>query len=484
MRYIKFIILSVIGAIVLFGCTGKTEQAKAKYVFYFIGDGMGVNQVIGTEMYLAELEGRIGTKSLSFTSFPVRNYLTTYSATNAVTCSAAAGTALATGTKTQNGRIGMRQDSSVLYSIACKAKQAGKAVGVTTSVAINHATPAVFYAHQPDRQMYYEIGTDAAKAGFDFYGGAGWKQVISPHDSSAIDLYSLLRDSGYMIIDHRQDFQALSAGAGKVVYVQPQDCVNPSSLPAAIDRKEGDLTLADITEKAIQFLSTRNEAGFFLMVEGGVIDWLCHANDGAAAFREVVDFSETIQVALDFYKAHPDETLIIVTADHETGGLSLGNGPYELNLKLLANQKSSIIGLTQKLKQLKKSKGKNLTYPDLQELFKQECGFGATVMLSPAEEQLLESECMKIIRSNSNQLVRNEHALVDPLAVLAVEILNRRAMIQWASGGHSAGAVPIYAIGVGAEKFNGISDNTEIIGIIEEVMGELILRQNQDDMMY
>lgn len=471
MRYVRFIILSVICSIVLLGCTGKTEQAKARYVFYFIGDGMGVNQVIGTEMYLAELEGRIGTKSLSFTSFPVRNYLTTYSGTNAVTCSAAAGTALATGTKTQNGRIGMRQDSSVLYSIACKAKQAGKAVGVTTSVAINHATPAVFYAHQPDRQMYYEIGTDAAKAGFDFYGGAGWKQVISPHDSSAIDLYSLLRDSGYMIIDHQQDFQALSAGAGKVVYVQPKDCVNPSSLPAAIDRKEGDLTLADITEKAIQFLSTRNEAGFFLMVEGGVIDWLCHANDGAAAFREVVDFSETIQVALDFYKAHPDETLIIVTADHETGGLSLGNGPYELNLKLLANQKSSIIGLTQKLKQLKKSKGKNLTYPDLQELFKQECGFGATVILSPAEEQLLESECMKMIRSNSNQLVRNEHALVDPLAVLAVEILNRKAMIQWASGGHSAGAVPIYAIGVGAEKFNGISDNTEIIGIIEEVMG-------------
>ena len=471
MRYVRFIILSVICSIVLLGCAGKTEQAKAKYVFYFIGDGMGVNQVIGTEMYLAELEGRIGTKSLSFTSFPVRNYMTTYSGTNAVTCSAAAGTALATGTKTQNGRIGMRQDSSVLYSIACKAKQAGKAVGVTTSVAINHATPAVFYAHQPDRQMYYEIGTDAAKAGFDFYGGAGWKQVISPHDSSAIDLYSLLRDSGYMIIDHRQDFQALSASAGKVVYVQPEDCVNPSSLPAAIDRKEGDLTLADITEKAIQFLSTRNEAGFFLMVEGGVIDWLCHANDGAAAFREVVDFSETIQVALDFYKAHPDETLIIVTADHETGGLSLGNGPYELNLKLLANQKSSIIGLTQKLKQLKKSKGKNLTYPDLQELFKQECGFGATVTLSPAEEQLLESECMKMIRTNSNQLVRNEHALVDPLAVLAVEILNRKAMIQWASGGHSAGAVPIYAIGVGAEKFNGISDNTEIIGIIEEVMG-------------
>lgn len=467
----RFIILSVVWSIVLFGCAGKTEQVKAKYVFYFIGDGMGVNQVIGTEMYLAELEGRIGTKSLSFTSFPVRNYVTTYSGTNAVTCSAAAGTALATGTKTQNGRIGMRQDSGVLYSVAWRAKQAGKAVGVSTSVAINHATPAVFYAHQPDRQMYYEIGTDAAKAGFDFYGGAGWKQVFSPHDSSAIDLYSLLRDSGYMIIDHRQDFQALSAHAGKVVYVQPEDCVNPSSLPTAIDQREGDLTLADITGKAIQFLSARNEDGFFLMVEGGIIDWLCHANDGAAAFREVVDFSEVIQVALDFYKAHPDETLIIVTADHETGGLALGNGPYELNLKLLANQKSSIIGLTQKLKQLKKNKGKNLTYPDLRELFRQECGFGATVKLSPEEKQLLESEYIKTIRSNSSQLVRSEHALVDPLAALAVEILNRKAMIRWASGGHSAGAVPVYAIGVGAEKFSGISDNTEIIGIIEKVAG-------------
>lgn len=471
MKRVNQIVRVFVVLLLVFGCTGKIEPIKAKYVFYFIGDGMGVNQVIGTEMYLAELEGRIGTKSLSFTSFPVRNYVTTYSGTNAVTCSAAAGTALATGTKTQNGRIGMRQDSSVLYSIAWKAKQAGKVVGVTTSVAINHATPAVFYAHQPDRQMYYEIGTDAAKAGFDFYGGAGWKQVFSPHDSSAIDLYSLLRDSGYMIIDHRQNFQTLSTGAGKVVYVQPEDCVNPSSLPATIDRKEGDLTLADITGKAIQFLSTRNEDGFFLMVEGGIIDWLCHANDGAAAFREVVDFSEAIQVALDFYKAHPDETLIIVTADHETGGLALGNGPYELNLKLLANQKSSIIGLTQKLKQLKKSKGKNLTYPDLQELFRQECGFGAAVKLSPEEERLLESECIKTIRSNSSQLVRSEHALVDPLAALAVEILNRKAMIRWASGGHSAGAVPVYAIGVGAEKFRGISDNTEIFGIIEKVAG-------------
>lgn len=147
--------------------------------------------------------------------------------------------------------------------------------------------------------------TDAAKTGFDFYGGAGWKQVFSSRDSSATDLYSLLRDSGYVVIDPTRDFRALSAGREKVVYVQPEDYVNPSSLPTAIDRAAGDMTLSDITGKAIQFLSERNDAGFFLMVEGGIIDWLCHANDAGAAFREIVDFSDAIQVALEFYKAHP-----------------------------------------------------------------------------------------------------------------------------------------------------------------------------------
>ena len=471
MKQMNQILRIVFLSVFLSGCMGKAEPGKAKYVFYFIGDGMGVNQVIGTEMYLAEQEGRIGSKSLSFTTFPVRNHLTTYSGTNAVTCSAAAGTALAIGVKTQNGRIGTDRDGRALPSIAWKAKQAGKRVGITTSVAVNHATPAEFYAHQLDRQMYYEIGTDAAKTGFDFYGGAGWKQIFSSRDSSATDLYSLLRDSGYVVIDHTSDFRALSAGRERVVYVQSEDCVNPSSLPTAIDRGAGDMTLSDITGKAIRFLSEQNDEGFFLMVEGGIIDWLCHANDAGAAFREIVDFSDAIQVALEFYKTHLDETLIIVTADHETGGLALGCGPYELNLKVLANQKSSIIGLTRKIKQLKESRGLKLAYADLRGLLTCECGFGETVELSPEEEQLVREACLKATASKGIQLLKSEHAMVDPVAQLAIEILNRKALIRWASGGHSAGAVPVYAIGVGAEQFGRISDNTEIHGIIEEVAG-------------
>jgi alkaline phosphatase len=141
--------------------TSVFAQGKAKYVFYFIGDGMGVNQVNGTEMYLADTEeSRIGVKSLQFTQFPVINMATTFSATNAVTDSSAAGTALATGEKTYNDAIGLGNQKQRLTSVAEMAKRSGKKVGVTTSVSVDHATPAAFYAHQPDRDMYYEIALD------------------------------------------------------------------------------------------------------------------------------------------------------------------------------------------------------------------------------------------------------------------------------------------------------------------------------------
>jgi alkaline phosphatase len=149
----------------LFVCVAVIANAQAKYVFYFIGDGMGVNQVNGTEMYRAEIQkGRIGVEPLLFTQFPVGTMATTFSATNSVTDSSAAGTALSTGEKTYNGSIGMDDQKNPLQTVAEKAKKAGKRVGVTTSVSVDHATPAAFYAHQPDRNMYYEIATNLPKA--------------------------------------------------------------------------------------------------------------------------------------------------------------------------------------------------------------------------------------------------------------------------------------------------------------------------------
>ena len=135
--------------------TGMAYGQKAKYVFYFIGDGMGVNQVNATEMYLAEQEGRIGVKPLLFASFPASGLATTYSLTNSVTDSSAGGTALSTGSKTYNGAIGVDANKNTLQTVAERAKKSGKRVGVSTSVSVDHATPAAFYAHQADRNWYY-----------------------------------------------------------------------------------------------------------------------------------------------------------------------------------------------------------------------------------------------------------------------------------------------------------------------------------------
>ena len=219
---------------------GTSYAQRAKYVFYFIGDGMGVNQVNGTEMYLAEQEGRIGVKPLLFTTFPAGTVATTFSATNSVTDSSAAGTALATGAKTYNGAIGMDDDKNALQTVAEKAKKAGRKVGVTTSVSVDHATPAAFYAHQPNRSMYYEIALDLPKAGFDFYAGGGFlKPATTADKKDAPSIFPIIEEAGYTIARGLDEYKAKAADAGKMVLIQEEGAV-PSCLPYAIDRKEGD----------------------------------------------------------------------------------------------------------------------------------------------------------------------------------------------------------------------------------------------------
>jgi alkaline phosphatase len=330
-------------------------NGQAKYVFYFIGDGMGVNQVNGTEMYQAELRnGRIGVEPLLFTQFPVATMATTFSATNSVTDSAAAGTALATGKKTYNHAISVGEDKNAIQTVAEKAKKAGKKVGVTTSVSVDHATPAAFYAHQPDRNMYYEIALDLPKSDFDFYAGGGFLKPTTSFDKKeAPSIFPIFEEAGYTVARGYNDYKAKSAKAEKMILIQ-EEGANPSCLPYAIDRKENDLTLAQITESAIDFLTKGKNKGFFLMVEGGKIDWACHANDAATVFNEVKDMDNAIKVAYEFYKKHPKETLIVVTADHETGGIVLGTGKYELNLKALQSQKHSADGLSQRISELRK----------------------------------------------------------------------------------------------------------------------------------
>lgn len=450
---------------------GTSYAGQAKYVFYFIGDGMGVNQVNGTEMYLAEQEGRIGVKPLLFTTFPVASVATTFSATNSVTDSSAAGTALATGEKTYNGAIGMDDEKNVLQTVAEKAKKAGKKVGVTTSVSVDHATPAAFYAHQPNRSMYYEIALDLPKAGFDFHAGGGFLKPATTADKKAApSIFPILEEAGYTIARGLDEYKAKAADAKKMILIQKEGA-QPSCLPYAIDHKEGDLTLAEITESAISFLTKGSNKGFFLMVEGGKIDWACHSNDPATVFEEVIDMDNAVKVAYEFYKKHPKETLIVVTADHETGGLGLGTGKYELHLKSLLNQKQSQDLLSKAITDLRKEKSGRASWEQVKALLADKMGFWKELPLTWEQEKMLRDEYETSFVKNKVVFEESLYAKTEPLAAAARKVMSQIAMVGWTSTGHTAGYVPVFAIGAGSDLFIGKMDNTEIPKRIAKAAG-------------
>lgn len=457
--------LSLLLSFLLLVLSGYAQQAK--YVFYFIGDGMGVNQVQGTELYRGELEGKIGITPIWFTQFPYATTATTFSATNGVTDSAAAGTALATGNKTQNGTIGMKQDlQTEVSSVAVWAKNKGCQVGVTTSVSVDHATPAAFYAHDPSRGSYYKIGTDLYKAGFDFYAGSDF---IDPNnkdnkDGNSENLYTMAEKNGYTIARGYKDYLKKCKKADKMILFQSEKASEKdrTAIPYAIDRTKDDLTLADITRSAINFLSKDLSKGFFLMVEGGKIDWACHSNDAATAFHEVADMDEAVKVAYEFYSQHPDETLIVVTADHETGGFVLGTGAYKLNLQVLKNQKVSESGFTRILNELRKKYNNNVSWEKVQQALKENFGFWDKVKLNEKQEERLLAKYNDTFKGKEAKLEKSEYAQDEPLAAEAKRIIDEIALVGWTSGGHSAGYVPVFAIGAGADLFQGRIDNTEI----------------------
>lgn len=423
--------------------TGYSQAPK--YIFYFIGDGMGPSHVLGTELYLGEMQGVIGRpQKLCFTQFPESAFVTTYSATNGVTDSAASGTALATGHKSYNGAIGVDSDTVPVYSVAVDLAEKGMAIGIATSVPINHATPAAFYAHNVDRNNYPQIATWMEKANFDFYAGG---DVRCNNNQEREDIYKSAEKNGYTIVRGFDDFKKRGDKAEKMMLFQENVAIE---LPYAINRNDNDLTLAQITEAGIEFLSDKSDKGFFMMIEGGKIDYAAHNDDGATVFQEVLDLNEAVKVALEFYNKHKDETLIIVTADHETGGLVLGyHGDYILRLKELSTQKVSY----EKLVQILKSE-KETTWGRVSEIVKENIGVG--------------------IRGehNADEKVTMEDGLAKKIAREAIYDINRKAILSWASGNHSGTFVPLFAIGKGAENFNGVIDNTDIPRIIRKIATE------------
>ena len=457
-----FILLSVLYPL--------TIASQAKYVFYFIGDGMGQNQVLATEMFLAEIKGDIGRESLCFTQFPVTGQSITFSQSNGITDSSAAGTALASGEKTKNGTLGLLPDGSPVHTIAEILHEQGWGVGITTSVSIDHATPGAFYAHVEKRNEYYKIGTQLATTGFDFFGGSTFYQpypLIDKKqkiwDKTQPSLYQICRDSGYVFAHGYEEYTKLRKGAEKMILIQSyegltDDYEGTGMIPYLIDRKAEDLSLAQITEAAIDFLYNRHD-NFFLMVEGGAIDWACHSNDAATAIMDVMDFDNAIKIAYVFYQKHSDETLIVVTADHETGGMALGNSDYTLNLQVLQHQKVSVEELSTALHNLHEENGKKLKWEQVCRLLEENLGLWAEVKVSDKQEKQLQKIYKQMKKENST---KNLYKKLDEIADSAMRILAKQSKLGWTTGNHSASAVGIWAIGQGAERFTGWQDNTQI----------------------
>ena len=465
--------LSIILLMFLFALA-LSAQGKAKYVFYFIGDGMGVNQVNAAETYLGALQGRIGIQPLCFPSFPYSAFVNTQSATNGVTDSAAGGTALACGQKTKNGTLGMLKDlTTSVSSIADWARNSGAAVGITTSVAIDHATPAAFYAHVKERHEQYTIGKQLVESANDFYAGSDFTIPTDPEYPNGNTLYEEANSKGFTIARGYADYQNKAANAKKMILLQSEEASKADrySIPYALDRKDGDLTLTDITRAGIDFLMKKQgeKNGFFMMIEGGKIDWACHAND-LAFIPELIDMDNAVKVAYDFYKQHPDETLIIVTADHETGGIVLSRGLYEINLAAVGNQRITIEKLGKELHKMHDVKGDKLVWDDVKTFLAENFGFWDKISLTDEQTQRLESSFKKIMDGTSKDqrtLYQND----DELAVTVRNIMSECAQVGWHVTSHSNGYVPCFAIGVGAEQIHGRIDNTEIPKIVAKAAG-------------
>jgi alkaline phosphatase len=453
---------------------GSDPEPRAKYVFLFIGDGMGQAQVNLTQAYLAALDDRIGFNALTFTEFPQTGFMSTYANNQLITCSAAAGTAMATGHKTNIDRISMDPEGNLPYeSIAEKAKRNGYKVGILTSVSIDHATPAVFYAHQPDRDMHFEIGLELTESDFDFFGGGGFLSPDGVIDEQPANLIEIAKQKGFNVVDTKEGFEKLGPGNGKTLLISPR-LSGKAAMPYYLDMDPSDLTLADFTTKAINLLS--GDQGFFMMVEGGKIDWACHDNDAATVIQEVIAFDKAVENAYSFYMKHPDETLIIVTSDHETGGLALGNYKTKYNsyLGLLKYQKSSVDELNNTIKQFRSDKtgDPEADFSRMMKIAETDIGLN-----SRANNTVLTEEEIADLKKIFNESVYGSGAEegtygdYDAFIASAIKLLAEKAGISWGTGSHTAVNVPVYAIGAGAEKFSGEIDNTEIPRIIGALMG-------------
>ncbi len=441
--------------------TGVTQaQETPKYVFYLIGDGMAATQRQVTEYYLQQKTGDNKLR-LTMNQMPTAGINTTHSLNSLVTDSAASATALSSGVKTDNGIIGMTKDGKKTVTILESAKNNGMATGLITTTRLTHATPAAFIAKNISRNNENEIADDYLASNIDFLAGGGYRHFVSTKGTKRTDnkdLTASFEQKGYQTfvgVDTTVSFRGYTPEKGDKVFAT----FTSSHLPYEIDRMKSNDTpsLQEITDKGIQLLS-KNDKGFFLMVEGGRIDHAAHANDIAGVIYDTLAFDKAVKSAVDFYNKHPKETLVVVTGDHETGGMGLGFGTnYFMNMDKIIATGNSIEDKLQKV------------YQGDRKAFFNHIADVYNLNDLTAEETALINQAMDAFDKDAAAATKTAGGY-DPVAIAVAHVTSKRAGIYWTSFAHTATQLPLTAMGNGANKFGGFKDNTEVANTFADVM--------------
>ena len=445
----------ILGALLVgAACFGTVAAADApKYIFYYIGDGMGLAPANAADYYYHKVLGN--PDHLLMNTFPSVGWITTYSASSPVTDSAAAGTALATGHKTRNYMLGMDADTVSVGSVAAELFENGWGVGLATSVFPDDATPGAFYAHVPSRKQYYDIDCQMAASGYQFIGGAGIKGDIVEGNST--DIYDRFAEAGVQLVRGPEGIGSIASE--RVLLLNPAGTKN-WNIGYTVDSVPGVLTLPMMASACLAQLERTSPDRFFMMVEGGNIDHALHANDGGAAIKEIINFNEALAVAVDFYRAHPDETLIVVTADHDTGGMGFLNAAKN-GFAYLQYQRMSKEEFSEYCKNLLSS-GDDFSWNDMKAFITDKLGLFGPVPVNADDEAALKGMFEQTFDMRSSHDQQTLYANFNAFAVEVYRVFNKAAGMGFTTTSHSGNPVPVYALGCGAELFAGFTDNTDI----------------------